>query len=89
MLFPPQKYQLYLQANLNDHESIKKEEASFKDIPVIRDVDSDIVQMNYFQIKEDIQDLVSGKLHGREEVQPHTDNRGGYQRDYKNGLKTF
>ena len=74
---------------LNDHERIKKEEASFKDIPVIRDVDSDIVQMNYFQIKEDIQDLVSGKLHGREEVQPHTDNRGGYQRDYKNGLKTF
>ena len=64
---------------LNDHEGIKKEEASFKDIPVIRDVGSDIVQMNYFQIKEDIQDLVSGKLSGREEMQPQTENRGGYQ----------
>lgn len=47
---------------LNDHEALKKEEGSFKEIPVIRKLDSAIVQRNYLQIKQDVQDIVDAEM---------------------------
>lgn len=47
---------------LNDHEAIKAEEDSYKDIPKLRDLDQEAVQVNYFQIKQDIQEILSTEL---------------------------
>ncbi len=71
---------------VNDHESIKNDEASFKDMPAIRTVDSDIIQMNYLQIKEDIQTLISKKLNGKEELQLPTESTDGYARDHRKSI---
>lgn len=40
-----------------DFEAIKKEEKAYKDIPVIRQVDQAMVQRNFLQIKNDIQQI--------------------------------
>jgi hypothetical protein len=47
---------------LNDHETLKKEEGSFKAIPVIRKLDNSIVQRNYLQIKQDVQDINNSEM---------------------------
>lgn len=47
---------------LNDHNAIKHEEQQYKYIPKIRTVDSGIVQMTYYQIKQDIQELIAAEL---------------------------
>ena len=46
----------------NDHEAIRQEEAQYEEIPKIRTIDSDIVQINYLQIKQDIQELLVSEL---------------------------
>ena len=43
---------------LNDHEALKKGMDAYKEIPVIRQVSGGMVQQNYLQIKQDIQDLI-------------------------------
>src|SRR5699024_9943887 len=40
----------------NDHEALKREEKSYKDIEPIRKIDNAMVQRNYLQIKQDIRD---------------------------------
>lgn len=47
---------------INDHEALKKEEESYKEIEVIRKLDSSMVQRNYFQIKQDIQDIIQSEM---------------------------
>lgn len=47
---------------LNDHEALKKEERSFKEIPIIRKLDNAIVQRNYLQIKQDMQDIINSEM---------------------------
>ncbi|MFE3872177.1 conjugal transfer protein MobC [Flavobacterium sp. ZS1P70] len=47
---------------LNDHEALKKEEDNYKDIAVIRKIDTAIVQRNYLQIKQDIQDITNSEI---------------------------
>jgi hypothetical protein len=42
----------------NDHVALKDEENSYKAIPVIRQVNTAMVQRNYLQIKNDVQDIV-------------------------------
>ena len=42
----------------NDFPAIEREEKSYKKIPVIRQVDQKMVQQNYLQIKQDIQDIM-------------------------------
>lgn len=49
----------------NDHNVIREEEKRFKHIPKIRTIDSEIVQVNYYQIKQDIQELISDELGGQ------------------------
>ncbi|HRO41717.1 MAG TPA: conjugal transfer protein MobC [Flavipsychrobacter sp.] len=47
---------------INDHEALKREEASYKNIEVIRKLDNSMVQRNYFQIKQDIQDIIQSEV---------------------------
>lgn len=47
---------------LNDHEALKKEIYNYKEIPVIRKVDNAMVQRNYIQIKQDIQDIIHAEM---------------------------
>ncbi len=46
----------------NDHEALKKEQESYKDIEVVRKLDSSMVQRNYIQIKQDIQDMIQSEM---------------------------
>ena len=46
----------------NDHEAIRQEEAQYQEIPKIRTIDSEMVQVNYLQIKQDIQELLVNEL---------------------------
>ncbi len=47
---------------INDHEALKREEESYKEIEVIRKLDNGMVQRNYFQIKQDIQDIIQSEM---------------------------
>ena len=46
---------------INDHAALKKEQGTFKPIPLIRNVDQKMIDRNYTQIKEDIQNLIAGE----------------------------
>jgi hypothetical protein len=46
----------------NDHEALKKEEESYQPIPVIRTVDQAMIQRNYNQIKQDVQDIIASEM---------------------------
>ena len=43
---------------INDHQQLKKEQDNYEDIAPIRKIDNMMVQRNYLQIKQDIQDIV-------------------------------
>lgn len=47
---------------INNHEAIKREEENYKNIEVIRRLDSNMIQQNYFRIKQDIQDIIQSEL---------------------------
>jgi TusA-related sulfurtransferase len=47
---------------LNDHEALKKEQDGYKDIQVIRKLDNTMVQRNYLQIKQDVQDIIHSEM---------------------------
>jgi type IV secretory pathway TraG/TraD family ATPase VirD4 len=47
---------------INDHQALKTEEENYKPIPVIRDINSPIIQNNYLQVKRDIENLVHAEL---------------------------
>lgn len=47
---------------INHHEALKREEENYKEIEVIRKLDNSMVQRNYFQIKQDIQDIIHSEL---------------------------
>ncbi|MGN6266625.1 MAG: conjugal transfer protein MobC [Ginsengibacter sp.] len=47
---------------INDHDALKKEEENYKNIEVIRKLDNGMVQRNYFQIKQEIQDIIQSEM---------------------------
>lgn len=47
---------------INDHQRIKKEEEKFRSIPQIRKIDAAVVQKNYIQIKEEVQDIMHAEM---------------------------
>jgi hypothetical protein len=47
---------------LNDHGKLKKEQEAYKDIQVIRKLDNTMVQRNYLQIKQDVQDIIQSEM---------------------------
>lgn len=46
----------------NDHEAIRKEEMAYLPIPAVRDIDQEVILMNYQQIKDDIRNIVTNIL---------------------------
>jgi len=49
-------------AILNDHEVLKREQQAYYPLPVIREVDAGMIQRNYLQIKQDVEDLVMSEM---------------------------
>ncbi|SDF13212.1 Type IV secretory system Conjugative DNA transfer [Mucilaginibacter pineti] len=47
---------------INDHDALKKEEDSYQNIPLVRKIDNAIVQRNYSQIREDVQDIFQSEM---------------------------
>lgn len=47
---------------LNDHDAPRREQENYKDIEVIRKLDNGMVQRNYLQIKQDIQDIIQTEM---------------------------
>jgi hypothetical protein len=47
---------------INDHDALKKEEENYREIPVLRKIDNAIVQRNYTQIRQDVQDLYQAEM---------------------------
>jgi len=47
---------------LNNHESLKQEQDNYKEIPVIRTLDNGMVQRNYLQIKQDVQEIIQSEM---------------------------
>ncbi|MCW3090041.1 MAG: conjugal transfer protein TraG [Ferruginibacter sp.] len=46
----------------NDHAALKKEQDNYKPFPSIRNLDTSMVQRNYLQIKQDVEDLVNAEI---------------------------
>jgi hypothetical protein len=44
---------------LNDHNAIRKEEAAYNEIPVVRTISQSEIQKNYFRIKEEISHIAN------------------------------
>ena len=47
---------------VNDHFALKNEQDNYKPLPLIRQVTNALVQMNYLQIKQDIEDLINAEM---------------------------
>ncbi|MAN25699.1 conjugal transfer protein MobC [Mesonia sp.] len=47
---------------INDHNALMYEEQNYQDIEVIRKLDSGMVQRNYLQIKQDIQEIIQSEM---------------------------
>jgi hypothetical protein len=47
---------------VNDHEALKREQENYVDIAVVRTLDNAMVQRNYLQIKQDIQDIIQSEM---------------------------
>ncbi|MEJ7737034.1 MAG: conjugal transfer protein MobC [Chitinophagaceae bacterium] len=47
---------------LNDHEALRQEQHSYKEIPVIRTLDNAMIQRNYLQIKQDVEDIIQSEM---------------------------
>ncbi|MGB4398633.1 MAG: type IV secretory system conjugative DNA transfer family protein, partial [Daejeonella sp.] len=61
---------------MNNHKAIKDEEQRFKSIPKIRTIDSDLIEVNYYQIKQDIQELIASELGSNNHNSPTTQPSG-------------
>jgi hypothetical protein len=69
---------------INDHDALKKEELQYQSVPKIRSIDSEIVQMNYYQIKQDINELIAAELNAPIDEKPINENVGGNSKKMKN-----
>ena len=47
---------------VNDHYGLKKEIDGYKEIPMIRKIDNNMVQRNYSQVKQDVQYIIQAEL---------------------------
>jgi hypothetical protein len=51
---------------INDHQGIKQEEKAYKDLPAIRQIDSDMIMANYLNIKKEIDAIITKELTRKE-----------------------
>ena len=47
---------------LNDHQQLKKEQQGYRPIPIVREVTRTMIQSNFLQVKQDVEDLVMDRL---------------------------
>lgn len=47
---------------LNEHKQLEEQIRNYKDIPVVRQITNEIVQQNYLQIKQEIQDIIFSEM---------------------------
>ncbi len=47
---------------INNHEALKKEADSYREIPRIRKIENGLVQRNYEQVKQDIQEIIEVEI---------------------------
>lgn len=47
---------------INDHDALKNESNSYKSIPEICSVNNAVIQRNYQQIKQEVQDIIETEL---------------------------
>ena len=47
---------------INDHDALEQEQRQYKQIPIIRTLDNSVVQRNYTQVKQDIQNIVQAEM---------------------------
>jgi len=66
---------------ITDFNAIKKEEAGYKEIPVIRNIDNDTVMLNYYQIKRDIRNLIEREM---QKINDHPDLKMVAKKEGKN-----
>ena len=58
----PVELKMFCGRILNDPEALEKEEALYRDLPVVRNVTPEMVEKNYLQVKQDIELLVKSEL---------------------------
>jgi hypothetical protein len=56
------KLKVFAAEIISDREAIKKEEASYKELPVIRTIDNDIIMKNYYEIKRDVRNIIETEM---------------------------
>lgn len=61
---PGQKIELkaFYGAIQNDHEGLKKEQDGYKPVPLVREVTPAMIQRNYLQIRQEVEDLVNAEM---------------------------
>ncbi len=61
---PDQKIELKIfhSSIINNPAVLKAEQEAYKEIPVVRRLDNSIIQRNYLQIKQEVQDLVQAEI---------------------------
>jgi hypothetical protein len=61
---PGQKIELkaFHGAILNDHDALQHEQTGYKAIPVVREVTPAMIQRNYTQIRQEVEDLVNAEM---------------------------
>jgi len=61
---PDQKIELktFHSSIINDHAALKAEQDAYQEIPIVRKLDNSIIQRNYLQIKQEVQDLVQAEI---------------------------
>jgi hypothetical protein len=47
---------------INDHPGLKKEQDDYENIPEIRELNNEMLQKNYHQIKQDVQDIINSEM---------------------------
>lgn len=47
---------------INDHEGLKREQDGYRDIEPVCKLDADVLQRNYLQIKQDVQDIIESEM---------------------------
>lgn len=47
---------------INDHNALKKEQENYKEIPTVRKLDNLVIQRNYLQIKQDVQEIIQVEM---------------------------
>lgn len=47
---------------INDHDAIKKDEAQYREIMPVRKIDNLMVQRNYDQVRQDIQEIIQSEM---------------------------